>query len=129
LSDLKASSNKIINLHLISSVLISLGLYFFYEKQFAFSFMSGSGALNLYLRLLQNAFWLALAAKINLAVENKTLLIIFSAIRTLIIASTFAFFILKLKFNLIALGIAFICYNIIVIVGAVITNPTLIKKN
>lgn len=91
--------------------------------------MAGSAALNLYLRLLQNAFWIAFAAKMNFQVENKTLLIIFSALRSLIIASIFALFILKLKFNLVALGIAFICYNIIVIVGAVITNPTIIKKN
>lgn len=127
MGDLKASSNKIINLHLISSAVISFGLYFLYEKEFAYSFMAGSGALNLYLRLLQNAFWLALAAKLNMDIENKTLLIIFSAIRTLIIASIFAVLILKLKFNLIALAVAFICYNIIVIVGAIIVNPTLTK--
>jgi hypothetical protein len=129
MSDLKQGSNRIINLHLITAVVISVLLYFFYDHFFAISFAAGSMAWNMYLRLLQNAFWIALAAKLNLQVENKTLLIIFSAIRTLIIASIFAFFILKLKFNLIALGSAFICYNIIVIVGVVIENPTLTKKN
>ncbi len=122
MTDLKQNSNKIINTHLIASVMIALPIYFIYGKDFAIPFIAGSAALNLYLRLLQNAFWLSIAAKLNFDVENKTLLIIFSALRALILASIFALFILKLKFNLIALAVAFICYNIIVVVASVLVN-------
>ncbi len=121
MKEIKNNSNKVINLHLFVSLFISAGLYF-PDKGFALAFVAGSLALNLYLRLLQNAFWLALAAKLNLELENKALLIIFSSIRTLIIGSIFAFFILKLKFNLIALAAAFICYNIIVVLAAIQTQ-------
>jgi hypothetical protein len=128
-SELKQDSNKIINFHLIFSLAISALLYFFYEQFFAISFLAGSAAMNLYLRLLQNAFWLSFAAKLNFDVENKTLLIIFSAFRALLIAGLFTYFILKLKFNLIALGTSFICYNIIVIAGAVFFNPAFKNNN
>lgn len=127
--DIKENSNHIINAQLIASALISALLYFFYDQFFAISFAAGSAAMNLYLRLLQNAFWLALAAKLNLEVENKTLLIIFSAIRSLIIGSLFAFFILKLKFNLIALGTSFICYNIIIVAVAFFISRKTKEKN
>ena len=129
MSDLKKSSNRIINSHLVIALVIAAIIYAFKQQFFALSFVAGSIALNLYLRLLQNAFWIALAAKLNLDVENKTLLIIFSACRSLLIAGVFTYFILKLKFSLIALGISFICYNIIVIAGAIFFNPACNEKN
>ena len=126
--DLKANSNKIINVHLFAFVLISILLYFLYQPIFAISFAAGSLTFNIYLRLLQGTFWLALAAKLNFNVENKSLLMIFSAFRTFLIAAILVLLILKLKFNLIALVLAFICYNIIVIIASVFINRALIKK-
>ncbi len=126
--DLKANSNKIINVHLLASVMISMLIYFLYQPFFAISFAAGSLTFNIYLRLLQGTFWLALAAKLNFDVENKSLLMIFSAFRTFLIAAILVLLILKLKFNLIALVSAFICYNIIVIIASILINQALIKK-
>jgi hypothetical protein len=128
LTDLKANSNKIINVHLLASVVISMLIYFLYQPLFAISFAAGSLTFNIYLRLLQGTFWLALAAKLNFDVENKSLLMIFSAFRTFLIAAILVLLILKLKFNLIALVLAFICYNIIVIIASILINQALIKK-
>jgi hypothetical protein len=128
LIDLKANSNKIINVHLLASVMISMLIYFLYQPFFAISFAAGSLTFNIYLRLLQGTFWLALAAKLNFDVENKSLLMIFSAFRTFLIAAILVLLILKLKFNLIALVSAFICYNIIVIIASILINQALIKK-
>jgi hypothetical protein len=120
--DLKLQSNKLINWHLLISFVLALASVL-YNKNFALAFMAGSIVFNVYLRLLQNAFWISLAAKLKLEIENKTLLIIFSAFRAFFVASSFVFFILKLNFSLTALALSFICYNIILV-----ASPFIIKQ-
>ena len=119
-TNLNTSSNKILGLHLFFTVVVAAILYFWQGKFFAASFFAFSAVFNLYLRLLRASFWLALAAKLKLEVENKTLLIIFSSLRAFLVAALVVFLVIKLKFNLMALVLAFICYNIITIAGGIL---------
>ncbi len=112
-------------IHLLTSLVLSWLLYFlelrfsFLPSNFAQAFAYGSAVIQIYLRLLELNF--------SLLVNNhrfKALLGLFSSIRMFLLAAIFAYFILKLKFNILALASAFLVYKLILVIVGFYRNAS-----
>lgn len=120
----KGERKQIILIHTYSSIVIAAILYFFYQENFAKIFFYSSLTMNLYLRLLGVNFSAFIVPGENEKDKSKynILLSIFSGFRTAIIAAIYAIFILKFKFNLYALALGLLLFQVILIGSGIFFN-------
>lgn len=115
-------------IHTLVSVMIA-GLLYFYQPLFAKSFLIASFVFNLYLQLLYTGFEAPLRAlqaetarkepadddKADEGIKINPWALLLSVFRVVLTAAILAILIMKFKLNLMATGMAFLLYQLILI--------------
>lgn len=114
-------------IHTLVSISLSAALYF-YQPLFAKSFFISSFVFNFYLRMLYKGFDLPVpgadeGGKIN------PLTVLASIFRVMLTAGIIAVLIIKFKLNLIAAGLAFVLYQLVLIAIGFYYNASHHRRN